>query len=132
MFKTKALAKLDVDNVFDEIFNSFNFDEVLRDTVVHHNTSVTKQTDTGVFLYVDVPGFKKEELSVFVEKNVLTIEGKVKSFGKNRSLKLQRTIPSEYEFTEIESSLEAGVLTVFVPKKNPSNESGGTIKVDIK
>lgn len=132
MFKTKTLTKLNVDDVFDDIFNSFNFDEAFRAPGLYHSTSVTEQTDTGVFLYVDVPGFKKEELSVSVEKNVLTIEGKIKSFGKNRSLKLQRTIPSEYEFTEIESSLADGVLTVFVPKKNVSNASGGKIKIDIK
>ncbi|MCG3652691.1 Hsp20/alpha crystallin family protein [Aliarcobacter butzleri] len=88
-------------------------------------------TREGEFAYhvdVDLPGVKKEDIKVDINKNVLTISGERKTkeeikeedyykvetyFGKfSRSF----TLPDNADIENIEASSENGVLEVIIPK----------------
>ncbi len=86
---------------------------------------------------VDLPGVKKEDIKVDINKGVLTISGerKVKEedyykvetyFGKfSRSF----TLPDNADIENIEASSENGVLEVIIPKlKEDSARKTITIK----
>jgi len=83
--------------------------------------------ENGFHLYMDMPGVSKEDLSIKLEKDSLSIEGKVKGNGESssdsiyqeykvgnyaRTLKLSPDI----DHNEINANLEDGILTLSLLK----------------
>jgi HSP20 family protein len=99
------------------------------------------ETGDGIVLKVELPGVNKDDVSVEVKDNVLTLKGerlldpeikdenyyrKERSFGKfNRSFSLQQTIKPDL----IKASFKNGVLTVEIPR--PEEEKPKQVTVDI-
>ena len=99
------------------------------------------ETGDGIVLKVELPGVNKDDVSVEVKDNVLTLKGerlldpeikdenyyrKERSFGKfNRSFSLQQTINPDL----IKASFKNGVLTVEIPR--PEEEKPKQVTVDI-
>jgi HSP20 family protein len=99
------------------------------------------ETGDGIVLKVELPGVNKDDVSVEVKDNVLTLKGerlldpkikdenyyrKERSFGKfNRSFSLQETIKPDL----IKASFKDGVLTVAIPR--PEEEKPKQVTVDI-
>lgn len=91
----------------------------------------TREDDKAYYLEVDLPGVKKEDVSVDLDKNHISISGerkikneikeddyyKVESvFGKfSRSFSLPDSVDNE----NIEASFENGVLEILIPKVAP-------------
>ena len=100
------------------------------------------ETDDGIVLKVELPGVNKDDVSVEIKDNVLTLKGerlldpeikdehyyrKERSFGKfYRSLSLQDPIKAGL----IKASFKDGVLTVEVPRSE--KEKPKKISVDIE
>lgn len=88
----------------------------------------TREGENAYHIDVDLPGVKKDDISVDIDKNILTISGERKtkeeikeedyykvetSFGKfSRSF----TIPENIDTENIEARSEDGVLEVIIPK----------------
>lgn len=84
------------------------------------------ESQDEILLVADMPGVTKEDLDVRIDKEVLAIEGK-KNFAADkgllrcemepctyaRSFSLPKTIDSD----KINASLERGVLTLHLPKR---------------
>ena len=108
------------------------------------NFSPSVNTRNGEFAYhidVDLPGVKKEDISVKVENNILTIKGERKtkkevkkedyykmesSFG---SFTRSFTLPQSVDAENIHAESKDGVLEVVLPKKDVKSESAKQIKV---
>lgn len=111
-----------------------NFDSALFDNFVYPN-AVSKKTlsnirenEDHVLIEMIVPGFKKNEIEIFFENNLLTIKGKRESSNENlsnnyvlneystnefsRSFKVNPSLNSD----EISSTLEDGILSLKVPR----------------
>ena len=93
------------------------------------NPSVDVRVNDDELVYVcDVPGFKREDLEITVENNVLTIKGEVRQEreDKKRSFhrverrfgSFQRTIalPTTVKSDAIQAALTDGVLRLEIPK----------------
>lgn len=94
----------------------------------------TREGESAYHIDVDLPGVKKEEIKVNVEKNILTISGERKtkeevkeedyykvetSFGKfSRSF----TLPDRSDIEHIEARSTDGVLEVIIPKLEESKD----------
>ncbi|KIM11903.1 MAG: heat-shock protein Hsp20 [Sulfuricurvum sp. PC08-66] len=88
----------------------------------------TRETDKAFFIDVDVPGIKKEEISIDIKEGRLTISGernfkeevKEEDFYKveTRFGKFARTfsLPDKVDIEKIEAKYEHGVLEVVIPK----------------
>jgi HSP20 family protein len=78
------------------------------------------EDDEAFHILVELPGVRKEDTSVTMENNVLTIaaERKDKGEGEERSLSYRRslTIPEGVDNENVKASLENGILTVTLPK----------------
>lgn len=88
------------------------------------------EEDEGIVLRAEVPGMRADELHVHVENGVLTLSGErtledrerkdryhrvERAYGAfSRSFVLPKTVDGE----NIDASLEAGVLTLHLPKKS--------------
>ena len=100
------------------------------------------ETADGIVLKIELPGVNKEDVSVEVKDNVLTLKGerlldpeikdehyyrKERSFGKfNRSFSLQESIRPD----SIKASFKDGVLTVEVPRAEEEKPKQITVNID--
>ncbi|WP_456432237.1 Hsp20/alpha crystallin family protein [Nitratifractor sp.] len=88
----------------------------------------TREADDAYYIEVDLPGVKKEDISIDVKDNVLTISGERKieeerkgdDFYRVESVygKFERsfTLPEDVDADKIEAEAKDGVLTVRIPK----------------
>jgi HSP20 family protein len=88
----------------------------------------TRESENGYHVDVDLPGVKKEDIKVDLNKGILTISGERKTkeeinqedyykietyFGKfSRSF----TLPDSADIENIEAKSDNGVLEIFIPK----------------
>lgn len=85
-----------------------------------------EETDDAYVVEMEVPGVKREDLSVDVAGNMLRVHGEIKERERTGILRQQTrrtgqferriTLPGEVDQDSIEASLHDGVLTVRAPK----------------
>jgi HSP20 family protein len=140
-FRDAAALQDRINRIFNESFGpSRDLDDEVSLSDWRPPVDIYETTD-GIVLKVELPGINKEDVSVEVKDNVLTLKGerlldpkikdeqyyrKERSFGKfNRSFSLQETIKPDL----IKASLKNGVLTVEIPR--PEEEKAKQVTVDI-
>ena len=95
-----------------------------------------RESEGGFSVEAAVPGFAKDELSVHIDKGILTLSGESKSETKkdeerfarrefhynafNRSFRL----PEQADADQVNASFENGILKLEIPKKAGSVPSG--------
>ena len=129
------------ENLFDDFFDDVPFFDNRAENQIEkklygrhaHNVMKTdiKENDDGYELIVDLPGFKKDEISLELNNGYLTISTE-KSLEKDKENKkgkmlrqerysgvMQRSFFVGEHLTEedIKASYENGVLHVMIPKK---------------
>ena len=135
IFRTNSL----IDDLFDDDwFNDKEFRNMEKKLYGHRaknvmNTDV-KETEDGYELEMDLPGFKKEEVSVELNDGYITIRAakgldedeKEKKTGKyirreRYSGACERSFYVGEEVTQqdIKASFKHGILSLSVPKKSP-------------
>ena len=98
-----------------------------------------KETDTGYVVEAEMPGVKKEDVTLVCEKGVLTItatKGEEKEENKDGYVRRERysgTTKRSFALKdiredEISAKLEDGILSVSLPKR----EEAETKKIDIE
>lgn len=113
-------------------------------TNVLSNFTPSVNTREGEYAYhidVDLPGVKKEDISVKIENNVLTLKGerkskkevKEKDYYKKESsfgsFTRSFTLPENIDVENIHAENKDGVLEVTLPKKEAKESSVKQIKV---
>ncbi len=100
----------------------------------------TYEKDDAIVVNAELPGVNKEDISVDVKNNILTISGERKHeedvnednyFRKERFYgKFQRsfTLPDNVDSEKVDAAYKDGVLEVKIPK----TEQGTTKKIEIK
>ncbi|KAH1102057.1 hypothetical protein GLYMA_13G176500v4 [Glycine max] len=137
-------------NVFDPFKDfpfpnsvSTSFPEFSRENSAFVSTRVDwKETPEAHVFKADIPGLKKEEVKVQIEDDkVLQISGErnVENEDKNdtwhrverSSGKFMRRfrLPENAKVNEVKASMENGVLTVTVPKKEVKNHDVKAIEI---
>ncbi len=121
------------ENLFDDFF-----DTVSRPIKAIRQTSIpqvmrtdVKESDKGYTLDIDLPGYKKEDISAEIKDGYLTVSAKTNEEHEEKEedgtyIRRERTFGScsrsfyvgeEIEESEIKAKFEDGILKVFVPKK---------------
>ena len=108
------------------------------------NFTPTVNTREGEFAYhidVDLPGVKKEDISVKIDNNILTLKGERKSkkeVEKKDYYKMESsfgsftrsfTLPNNIDSENIHAENKDGVLEITLPKKEVKQETAKQIKV---
>ena len=123
------------ENLFDDFFDSVSkpikafrqapIPQVMRTDV--------KESDKGFTLDIDLPGYKKEDISAELKDGYLTVSAKANEEHQEKEedgtyIRKERTFGScsrsffvgeDIEEAEIKAKFEDGILKVFVPKKEP-------------
>ncbi len=121
-------------DAFDSLFKPVFFDET-KDM----RTDI-KETEKGYSLDIEMPGFKKENLSVSLEDGYLTVSGtkrvdkddKTKYLRKEISESFQRSYYVGKDVTEesIKAKYADGILSLDVPKSTPKKIQARTINIE--
>lgn len=120
-------------SLFDHFFNDdfFNLDLMPTTNKDSPNYDVIEKDDEYVLDFM-LPGFKKEDVSINVEDDVLTVEGERKvqeetKYNRKGSFygKFKRsfTLPENVLAENIDASYKDGILSVSVPKNEKSKLS---------
>lgn len=123
-----------IPSLFDDFFEDFARPVVTR-RVPAPATSVmrtdVKELDDGFDLYIEIPGFKKEDLKLELKEGYLTVSASTKQENNSedkggRYIRRERYVGTSSrsfyvgeEVTEedIKAKFEDGILNVYVPKK---------------
>lgn len=98
-----------------------------------------KETETEFVFDVEVPGFKKEDISVTYDDGYVSVTAKREESeeGKDNFLRRERNCSCERSFyvgeidkTMIKAKYENGVLTLTIPKEAPQKPEVHTIAIE--
>ncbi|MFO8099583.1 MAG: Hsp20/alpha crystallin family protein [Salinibacter sp.] len=131
---TRSLRGLhnEVNRMFETLFPSWDADsEEARPSMWTPRMDVT-ETDNAYHLHVDLPGLTKDNVTISVEDNRLTIRGERHNQTETESenmVRMERTFGSFYrsvrlpkmvQENEIKATFANGVLTIDAPKAEVS------------
>lgn len=127
------------DNLFDDMFDfdfDKEFDRMMRPLYGKHSQNMMKtdvrETGNSYELDIDLPGFKKDEITVQLDNGYLSISAS-KGLDKNEENKdgkyirreryagsMNRTfyVGSQLTQQDIQAKFEDGILKISVPKKD--------------
>jgi len=128
-------------DLFNEFFNSFENEEPKE--VFDFTPAVnTREGKEAYHIDVDLPGIKKEDVEISVDKNVLTISGKreVKEEVKEENyyrvessygtFSRSFTLPEKVDIENIRAASDNGVLEIIVPKLNILTDNVQKIEIE--
>ena len=119
----------EIDRMFDSMLPRGNGD---AEQAVWTPRVDLAENDHAYFIYLDVPGMKKDELEVSFQDGSLSVSGERRQLESDKIDNLVRIerrfgrfyrsfdLPKAIDSTKIEASYEDGVLTVEVPKAEES------------
>lgn len=89
-----------------------------------------EETDTGYEIDLDLPGVGKDQVTIDVSANQLTVHGEIKEKERTGVLRRQTrrvgrfdyrwTLPADAEMDNIKAELTNGVLSLHIPKAETS------------
>lgn len=121
-----------IDSFFENEFPNVHGGDIFKTPALVN----IKDTKEGYHIEVAAPGFKKEDFTVKVEGNLLTIsaeskmENEVKEEKYTRkefnfsSFKRSFTLPKTIEVGKVAGNYADGILSVSLPKKEEAKETG--------
>lgn len=122
----------DIDRVFDQMERAFGALWGEAAQPVQGMPIDVYERENALFVRASLPGMKPEEIEVSVENDVLTIRGEHEATWETEDAKVYRRehrygkftrslrVPDGYRLDEIDASFENGVLTVRVPREEPT------------
>jgi HSP20 family protein len=138
-FKTFREMQRDIDSVFNNFLTGRQPQPGA--SLIIPSVDVYETDDEYVFEF-ELPGFKKDDVKVKVEDNVLTVSSEVKEEkkedkGKNYhiverrygSFKKQFSLPEDCEVEKIDAKFENGVLELKVQKKEKEKKKAIDVQI---
>ena len=112
--------------MLDETFGGFSWPAFSQEQGGFRPHVDIEETDEAYVVEAELPGVKREDVSIELVGNELTIAGEIKERERKGVLRRQMrrtgrfyyqvSLPSQVDTETIEASLSEGVLTVRVPK----------------
>lgn len=79
------------------------------------------EDDKSYNLCLDVPGIKKEDLSIELINNILTIKAEYTKHNKKQKYTKQVSLPDTIDTSSIQPKLENGILHIAIYKKEKNH-----------
>lgn len=133
--------------LFDDYFSKDFFDWTNKNFTDFGSTlpSVNiKEVDTAYNIEMAVPGFKKEDFKISLDRNVLTISSEKKEEKEDKNEKFTRreynyqsfsrsfTLPENSNAENISAEYKDGILKVSIPKKEIKPVENTSKFIDVK
>jgi hypothetical protein len=118
---TNDSTYIDFDNCIGKVYNSDNlWDYIWTDNLSFTNTLTPNWNGNVAELEIDIPGVKKEHVSVTFEPGGLLIESKRKNVKSVRTVLVNTSILDD---DQCEAKLEDGVLSLKLVQKEPTKKT---------
>lgn len=129
-----------IDKLFDNFFDDGFFPSYLNNRFGGNLNIDIKDEDDRYVIVADVPGIKKEEIKLDIDRDVLTISVERKEEvneekdnylrRERRAYNLQRCFRLDnVKADEINAKLEEGILTLTLPKEEISKKHPRSIEI---
>ena len=121
------------ENLFDDFFDTVSrpIKAIRQAPIPQVMRTDVKESDKGFTLDIDLPGYKKENISAELKDGYLTVSAKTNEENEEKNedgtyIRRERSFGScsrsfyigeEIEESEVKAKFEDGILKVFVPKK---------------
>ncbi len=121
------------ENLFDDFFDTVSrpIKAIRQAPVPQAMRTDVKESDKGFTLDIDLPGYKKEDISAELKDGYLTVSAKTSEEHDEKDdegtyIRRERTfgncsrsffVGEQIEENDIKAKFEDGILKVFVPKK---------------
>ena len=137
--RRKPVRALDIWEDFDRVFDSF-FSAPAVEKEVRTPVTDVRETEKGLEMTAELPGFSPAELEVKVEDNLLTIraehkeekEEKKKDYlrQERRNIRFERSfvLPQDVSADGITADFKNGLLTLSLPKE----EKPAPLNIEVK
>lgn len=127
---TRRAATTDIFNEMERFFEDFGRAPAMASAERTYTPACdVSEKDDGFMLCMDLPGFKKEDIKIEMNENVLTISGErkreVKADVEPKGHRIERyygsfarsfSLPTNVDVEKIEAHYEDGVLNLHIPK----------------
>ena len=90
-----------------------------------------KENENDYSLSLGLPGFKKEDININIEDDILVISSTVEKDDFKQSFENRYSIPEDVDKEKIDATMENGVLTVVIGKYKELPKTN-VKKIDIK
>ncbi len=137
----------DFDSIFNDFFSGVNMPSLkghASDTLAGMRVDVHENSD-NYQIHADLPGVKKDDISITLENNVLTVaaskrtEAEEKASGKviwrersSGSITRSFNVSPGISEKDIKAQFDDGVLTLTVPRGKPDEETESAKRIPIK
>ncbi len=130
----------EMNKLFDEKLDKFS-EGALQERIWEPLVDIYEEEDKFV-IKAEVPDVDKKDIEITIEDNVLTIKGEKKferEEKKENYLRAERyygafrrsfTLPATVDKEKVKASLDKGVLTIEIPKKEETKPK--KIEIDVK
>jgi len=119
----------EVDSIFDQFFGR---DSDADTSAVWAPRTDLSETDDAFRIHLDVPGMEKDDITINLQNNTLTVSGERSSERREEGeeyVRVERafgnfhrtfTLPDAVDPENVEAAYDSGVLTIHVPKTETS------------
>ncbi|ADN08293.1 Hsp20/alpha crystallin family protein [Sulfurimonas autotrophica] len=102
----------------------------------------TRESDDAYYIELDLPGIKKEDVEISIDKNILTIKGKREVKREEKKDDYYRvesaygtfarsfTLPEKVDTENIRASSEDGVVEITIPKLKVEKDTTKKIEIE--
>lgn len=109
------------------------FDSVFSGTVMDRNKTSVAEKDGNIVVQMEVAGFSKENISIDLKDDVMTVTGEAKEETENQQM--QRSFSKTFsvkgiDAEKISAKCKDGILTITCPKLEPEPESKKQILIE--
>lgn len=135
--KSRSLVRESLPSVFDDFFKPwnewFNGNGLMRHTLTVPAVNITDEDD-AYNVTLAAPGMKRDDFSIDVTGNLLTISAEKEDSSESKEKKFTRkeynyssfsrsfTLPDEIQLENIDAKYSDGVLTIVLPKNEDSKK----------
>jgi len=142
MLVTRNNRRFDLFNEFINNFNSMIEQEEPQEVFDFVPSVNTREGKEAYHIDVDLPGVKKEDVEISVDKNILTIKGKRETKNEVKENDYYRvesaygtfqrsfTLPEKVDIENIRAASEDGVLEIIIPKLKVLKDSTKKIEIE--
>ena len=136
MKSLQTRPQTDIFDALDDFFRPMFYDEKLDSM----RTDI-RETDKSYELEIELPGFKKNEISISLDNGYLTVDAEKAEREEDKDARYLRKecrvschrsyyVGSDVEQENVKAKYENGILCLMVPKMQPKKPEVKTINID--
>jgi HSP20 family molecular chaperone IbpA len=116
--------------LYQDSFDDKQLVKTTKSLMDSYNILIPKKEDNGYKYQVDLPGVKKEDIDIKLDKKYCTITAIRKVDKETYNINKYFSLPKYVDKNEVSAKMEDGVLTILLKEKIPEEEKPIEVKLE--